>query len=488
MTTAPWDAHGPLRVSANGHYLEHEDGAGFFWLGDTAWRLVSLGPDDVTHYLRNRADKGFTVILFVATGLGRATYDGERPFVGEGKPWPSVEFNEAYWSHVDGIIGEAKRLGLYVALLAWWGPDADSMFADPHTHNFEYGQALAERYADQPNIIWVGSGEYHKPFMWEPLSEVHTSNLVRLVEGIRSVDRARHLLTMHPLSFLSSSEEFHDEAWLDFNMVQTHVYHDYIDHLVYGDWERTPAKPTVNAEPWYEGEEELFERRTGVLKVPPRDGRKFDTAWIQRYQAYWSVFFGGIGYTYGHMNLWMMSDIYELYTHANWGTPGVLLQSALDAPGSAHLAHLRGFAGEQAYPVADTGPVAAVVEYARFGRRAVARFALRDAGRGRRLGDGIQHERVAGARAHAPAGARAGTRVLVRSAHGHVARRRGRARRKDALRREHSQRARCAGPSLQPARRMGGGQRLGVAVGGRIGGSPVRAAQVTDEYYYGRRP
>ena len=119
------------------------------------------------------------------------------------------------------------------------------------------------------------------------------------------------------------------------------MYHDYIDHLVYGDWEHTPAKPTVNAEPWYEGEEELFERRTGVLRVPPRDGRKFDTAWIQRYQAYWSVFFGGIGYTYGHMNLWMMSDIYELYTHANWGTPGVLLQSALDAPGSAHLAHLR---------------------------------------------------------------------------------------------------------------------------------------------------
>ena len=347
MNRTPWTEHGPLRVCDNGHYLEHADGTGFFWLGDTAWRLVSLSPQDVTRYLEDRAAKGFNVILFVATGLGRATYDGARPFVGEGKPYTSVDANEAYWTHVDYIVAEAARLGLYAAMFAWWGPDADSMFAEPHTHNFEYGRMLGERYGDAPNILWVGSGEYHKPFMWTPLSDEHTSNLVRVAEGIRAGDAARadraarHLLTMHPLSFLSSSEEFHDAGWLDFNMVQTHVYHDYIDHLVYGDWQRTPAKPTVNAEPWYEGEEELFERRTGVQKVPPQDGRTFDTAWIQRYQAYWSVFFGGIGYTYGHMNLWMMSDIYELYTHANWGATGVLLQSALDAPGSAHLMHLR---------------------------------------------------------------------------------------------------------------------------------------------------
>ena len=41
------------------------------------------------------------------------------------------------------------------------------------------------------------------------------------------------------------------------------------------------------------------------------------------------------------MNLWMMNDIYEIYTHANWGTQGVLLQSALDAPGANHLKYVR---------------------------------------------------------------------------------------------------------------------------------------------------
>jgi len=33
---APWDAHGRLRVTPDGHYLQHEDGTPFFWLADTA--------------------------------------------------------------------------------------------------------------------------------------------------------------------------------------------------------------------------------------------------------------------------------------------------------------------------------------------------------------------------------------------------------------------------------------------------------------------
>ena len=338
----PWEAHGALRVSENGHYLEYEDGTGFFWLGDTAWKLVSLKPVDVDHYLQNRLSKGFNVIQFNATAWGKSSYSGQPPFKGSGNPWSSAEFNEPYWEHVDYIVDQAKQRGLYVAIFAWWGRDADKTFADPYNHNYEYGRALGSRYRNKPNVIWVGSGEYHTPNMWNPpLSEQHLSNLIRLVEGIRDGDTGNHLITMHPLSFLSSSEEFHHEEWLDFNMVQTHVMQDYIDHLVYGDWCKKPPKPTINSEPWYEGEEELHERRAGVLKVAQPRQRRFDSAWIQRYQAYWSVFFGGFGYTYGHMNLWMMSDIYELYTYSKWGTQGVLMQSALDAPGSAHLIHLR---------------------------------------------------------------------------------------------------------------------------------------------------
>ena len=48
-----------LQVSQNGHCLQLDDGTPFFWLGDTAWKLGRLSPNDVERYLRNRAGKGF---------------------------------------------------------------------------------------------------------------------------------------------------------------------------------------------------------------------------------------------------------------------------------------------------------------------------------------------------------------------------------------------------------------------------------------------
>jgi hypothetical protein len=330
-----------LRVSANGHYLIQGDGTPFFWLGDTAWKLARLTPEDVDRYLENRAGRGFNVIQVNVSG-GQPDYAGHMPFQGAGPPYPSVHLNEAYWRHIDHIVRRAREHSLYVAAIAWWGRAADSTFTQPEIHNYQYGRALGARYAEQPHMVWVGAAEYHTPNMWRPpLSEEHLANVIRVVEGIRDADSGDHLVTMHPLSFLSSSEEFHDQEWLDFNMVQTHVYPHYIEPLVSGDWVRTPTKPTLNAEPWYEGEEKLYERRARIRRI---DDEPYDTAWIQRYQAYWSVFCGGFGYTYGHMNLWCMHP-----TAAYWETdraemarvPGVLLQSALDAPGSADLCHLR---------------------------------------------------------------------------------------------------------------------------------------------------
>lgn len=257
----PWKVHGALCVSDNGHYLQHTDGTGFFWLGDTAWKLARLTPDDVDRYLDARANRGFNVIQMDVKGAN-PNYAGEAPFEGDATPYPSMRLNETYWQHIDAIIYKAQIRGIYIAVIAWWGNAADNTFAQPETHNYQYGRALGARYANAPNVIWVGAAEYHKPNMWQsPVPKAHIVNLTRVVEGIRDADTGHHLLTMHPLSFLSSSEEFHDEPWLDFNMVQTHVYQHYIEHLITGDWQRTPAKPTLNAEPWYEGEEALYERR-----------------------------------------------------------------------------------------------------------------------------------------------------------------------------------------------------------------------------------
>lgn len=341
---APWSTHGSLQVSANGHYLHHADGTEFFWLGDTAWHLARLTPDDVERYLANRADKGFTVIHLYATQdpnprFGGKNYAGAIAFEGEGPPFAQVRLNEAYWQHIDFIVDRAARYGLYVALAPAWGLNLNGgkrqYFTDPDQHNYAFGKMVGQRYRHQPNLIWIAVAEYQTPFI-EPTPPEHRARVLRLVDGLRAGDGGDHLMTIHPLSRFTSSDDFHEAPWLAFNMIQTHVYHDYIDSLVSGDWQRTPAKPTLNAEGWYEAEEDLFISRVGVQKTTP-----FDAGWIQRYQAYWSTFFGSIGYGYGHHRLWTFLAAEQSFPADLAQTPGVLLVSALEAPGSAHLSYLR---------------------------------------------------------------------------------------------------------------------------------------------------
>src|SRR5260370_41875289 len=58
--------HGPVRVAAQGHYLQHSDGTPFFYLADTAWNGALLSNEgDWADYLADRAAKGFTAIQFV---------------------------------------------------------------------------------------------------------------------------------------------------------------------------------------------------------------------------------------------------------------------------------------------------------------------------------------------------------------------------------------------------------------------------------------
>jgi hypothetical protein len=340
----PWLEHGALQVAATGRYLHHRDGTEFFWLGDTAWHLARLTPEDVERYLAHRASKGFTVVLIYAAQdpnppFGGRNYAGEIAFVGDAPPFATVQLNERYWQHIDRIVDRAAAHGLYIALAPAWGlnlaPGKRAYFTAPETHNYELGLHLGRRYSDRPNLIWIACSEYQTPYD-EPLPPEHRARLLRMVQGLRDGDQGDHLLTIHPLSRYSSSDDFHHEVWLDFNMIQTHVYHDYIDSLVSGDWQKEPVKPTLNAEGWYEGEEALHLQRVGIQKSTP-----FDPGWIQRYQAYWSLFAGSFGYTYGHARLWTMLGATQTFPDDLAAVPGILDEAILNAPGVSYFGPLR---------------------------------------------------------------------------------------------------------------------------------------------------
>src|SRR6187399_2857130 len=97
-----------LMVSKDKHYLVKKDGKPFFWLGDTAWELFHrLNREEAERYLRNRAERRFTVIQAVALaeldGLDDPNPYGERPLVDHDPTKP----NEKYFQHVDWIVAKA---------------------------------------------------------------------------------------------------------------------------------------------------------------------------------------------------------------------------------------------------------------------------------------------------------------------------------------------------------------------------------------------
>ena len=323
-----------LKVSENTRYLTDANGTPFFWMGDTAWELFHvLNFVEATTYLDKRAQQGFNVIQAVALaeldGLNTPNANGHYPLIPDEdgsftKAEPDLREESNYWTHVDAIFDLAEERGIYIAFLPTWG-DKWNLNAriGPEFLNAEnsyrYASFLANRYGQRPNLIWVLQGDRTL------LTRRHHEVQAALVRGIRDHSDRRQLITAHPDGGTSSSKYFHEEEWLDFNMVQSG--HSKVNEANYEmiahDRALMPAKPTFDAEPCYEDHPIGFNAINGY----------FDDYDV-RQACYWAVLAGGLGVTYGHHSVWAMKREATDYWPMTW-------QDALDRPGAWQMQHLR---------------------------------------------------------------------------------------------------------------------------------------------------
>ncbi|HIC88561.1 MAG TPA: DUF4038 domain-containing protein, partial [Anaerolineae bacterium] len=210
-----------LRVSPDARKLVREDGSAFFYLGDTAWELFHrCDREEAELYLKDRAEKGFTVIQAVVLaeldGLNTPNVYGERPLIDNDPLRP----NEAYFQHVDWIIGKAAEQGLVVGVLPTWGDKwylqwgVGPVIFDTPEKAEKYGKWLGRRFRNQSNIIWILGGDRN------PDKPIHLQIIRAMARGLRKGDGGRHLMTYHPTGGKSSSEWFLNDDWLDFNLMQ----------------------------------------------------------------------------------------------------------------------------------------------------------------------------------------------------------------------------------------------------------------------------
>lgn len=293
----PW-SNGRLVVSENNRYLVHENGTPFFWLGNTAWLMPErLNRDEVEYFLSYERTAGYNVEQIQVLNAiptfnvyGHAANNAEFDFSKVSKPGVY-----GYWEHLDYIVDVAERNGIYIAMDCIWGSQINAMDTKKAA---ALGTFLAERYKDKPNIIWLIGGDImgdKKPEVWDAMAR-----------AIKKIDKV-HVMTFHPRGRTTSAWWYNDREWMDFNMFQSgHRRYgqrkgdgDYTikDNTEEDNWryvdmsfEKKPLRPVIDGEPSYE------DIPQGLHDVNDPRWQDYD---VRRY-AYWAVFGGAFGHTYGH--------------------------------------------------------------------------------------------------------------------------------------------------------------------------------------------
>ena len=312
-----------LVISDNKRYLVQADKKPFFYLGDTAWELFHrLKREEAAEYLENRANKGFTVIQAVILaeldGLNTPNPYGEKPLINNDVTKP----NEGYFKYVDEVIDKANGLGLFIGLLPTWGDKVNPKWGGgpivfTPLNARQYGLFLGKRYKDK-KIIWILGGDRN------PDHPRQDSIWREMAAGIKEGDKGKNLITYHPTGPDNSANFYHNEPWMDFNLIQSGHYKRNIpnDSMVSENYRLVPVKPTIDAEPRYEDHPINWNTSNGYFD-------EFDV----RQAFYQSMLSGSCGHTYGHHAVWQMYD-----TGRNpiaW--PRVPWKQALDFPGALQM-------------------------------------------------------------------------------------------------------------------------------------------------------
>lgn len=336
-----WDlSHGRLKVAENGRFLVHEDGTPFLYLSDTNWELFHrAGREAAERLLDHRRSQGFTVVFGPVTGaldcmhfhdpLGIPNRYGDLPFVDKDVTRPAVtegaSFDDAeqydYWDHVDHIIDIAEAKGLHVGIIpAWHGHYKEGYITAKNAR--QYGRFLGKRFGNRQNIFWVLGGDTNVP------SDERARAHHELAAGIRGTEAVPHVMSFHPRGGNSSSKWFHDSDWIDFNMIQSgHGARDLPNfQKIQSDYARRPIRPVLDGENRYEDHAVNWNTVNGWFN-------DYDN----RQAAYWSLFAGSFGHTYGTRGVWQMWEPgREKYTWLNhyW-------YDAMNLPGGWDMLHVR---------------------------------------------------------------------------------------------------------------------------------------------------
>lgn len=179
----------PLRAHTSGRYLIDVTTMPFPMFGRNLWSVIGLTIANYRKVIEDTVSRGFTTIeVWIPahfSGSVNLPMDGagNLPFSKrlDGSAWSGTfsysninneapdftQLNEAYWAFVDVFLGYCEEKGLLVQVFfAYVGFNngagegwMDEMVANGATKMQAYGAALATRYQNQKNLVWMIGGD-----------------------------------------------------------------------------------------------------------------------------------------------------------------------------------------------------------------------------------------------------------------------------------------------------------------------------------------
>lgn len=362
----------PLTVDASGRYLKQNDGTPFLICGDSTWEIsVNLTTADQITFLNNCVTVGVNAVMANAIehhySVVKApkNIDGDLPFTQTmngasytgspngtpaasgtqaqfaADPYANINnqapdctfFNATYWDKIDAFIsacldrdiavfiwpmylgfhgnqeGWISELTVWDAVIGAGGLTGQPFANGTKSKLYNYGAALAARWATYPNIIWVAGGDFGSG--GQTMNAAQLAACKSCIDGIKSVSGLSTLWTAHwDRPCISDDTAISGVTW-DLNFA-------YSGDEAAEETRRAYAVAATKPAYWGEG---FYEAGLFGGSLP-----------FRRY-LYWG-FLGGIcGGFYGHEQLWRFDD----------GSPGTLWSTLLATQGRLDAARQYAF-------------------------------------------------------------------------------------------------------------------------------------------------
>ncbi len=311
----------PIKVSANGRYLEDAAGVPFTIHADTPWSLiVQISRDDAIAYLDDRKQKGFNTLIvnLIEHEYGdRApnTINNVAPFL---VPGDLSTPNDAYFSYAKSIVDLAAQRGFLVLLTpsyfgygggssGWWSEITNSGPAKC----FAYGQYLGNLFKQNTNIGWIFGGDYSPP-----AGSTGELNAVETAKGLKAADRADRLYTYHGIRRTNATDQIAFRPYINVNAVYSGTGIEVYQRCL-NSW-TTSTLPNFIIEAWYENEHGM-------------------TPYQLRQQAYWAFTTCASGQAFGNAPIWYF---YSTTAQAFADNRSITWQQSLNSAGSLDFSRL----------------------------------------------------------------------------------------------------------------------------------------------------